>query len=532
MQDIDVLIIGGGPTGMMLALELAMQNVTFRIVDKEPIRSDKSRALVVHPRSLELLNRHSIAHELIELGRLALGLRLFVNKKLVTEFELGDLGFDDTAFTSVLFISQADTERFLDKALSRYGKAVERPVTAEKLEQDESGVRVWLKGADGVEEQVRCKYVVGCDGAHSVVRRAAELEFEGAAYSQDFVLADVHIEWDHPADCLTLFMAQGMLIGFPMSGGLFRLVATRPSDLSNHDEPTLADFQDLFDRMAPGTGKLYDPVWISRFRLHHRATDHYRMGRLFLAGDAAHIHSPVGGQGMNTGMQDSVNLGWKLARVIRGEKDDSLLDSYDVERHKVGERLLRTTDRFFRLGATSNYFLSILRNTFVPWVLSWVASERSRRARIFRFISQLGIRYRNSPIVGTASTYRGPLRGGDRAPNETIQGADGETNLLELCIGPTHHLILFSGTGLTATDGQSLEGTAVKFLKANPDWVKVHKILSASSPQSSGYVDPEGKVHSRYGFTEPGYALVRPDGHVAHIGPLSAMEELQEWVKK
>jgi 2-polyprenyl-6-methoxyphenol hydroxylase-like FAD-dependent oxidoreductase len=530
MQNVDVLIIGGGPTGMMLALELAMQKVSFRIIDKEPVRSNKSRALVVHPRTLELLNRHGIAYELLSLGRLALGIHVYVNKKLAVEFDLQDLGFDDTAFPSPLYISQADTELFLDKALLRYQHAVERPITAEKLEQETTGVTAWLRGADGTEEQVRCKYVVGCDGAHSVVRHAANLNFEGAAYPQDFILADVHLEWDHPSDRLTMFMGQGLLLGLPLNEGLFRLIASRADGPTTMAEPTLADFQEIFAQMAPGNAQLANPAWISRFHLHHRGADHYRAGRLLVAGDAAHIHSPAGGQGMNTGMQDAVNLGWKLARVVRGEVDDSLLDSYDVERRRVGETLLRGTDRIFQFGASRNPIFLFLRNMLVPWLLPWVIKDRSRRARLFRFMSQLGIRYRSSPIVGSASNHQGVLRGGDRAPDGTLKCAEGATTLHALCMGPTHHLILFSGTGSTAADDETLQVASANFLEENSDWVKVHKILTGALLGNSGCIDEEGRVHTRYGFTEPSYVLVRPDGHIAYIGSLGTMNELQAWV--
>jgi 2-polyprenyl-6-methoxyphenol hydroxylase-like FAD-dependent oxidoreductase len=531
MGDVDVLIIGGGPTGAMLALELAMQKVSFRIIDKEAVRSDKSRALVVHPRTLELLNRHGIAHELLELGRVAMGMHLYVNKKFAAEVDFQDLGFEDTAFPSTLFISQADTERFLDKALQRHGHAVERPITAEKLEQEATSATAWLRAADGSEEQVRCKYIVGCDGAHSVVRHAANLNFEGAAYPQDFILADVHLEWDHPSDHLTMFMGQGVLLGFPLNEGLFRLIGISPGSLTTNAEPTLTDFQEILAQMAPGHAELFDPVWISRFHLHHRGANHYRAGRLFVAGDAAHIHSPAGGQGMNTGMQDAVNLGWKLARVVRGETDDSLLDSYDVERHRVGENLLRGTDRAFQFGASRNPVFLFLRNMLVPWLLPWVIKDRGRRARLFRFMSQLGIRYRNSPIVGSPPNYHGSVRGGDRAPDAKLQCDEGATTLLALCTGPTHHLILFSGTSSGVVDDKALQSAAAGFLEANSSWVKTHKILNAASMGSSSCVDEEGRAHARYGFTEPGYVLVRPDGHVAYIGPLSTMDELQVWVE-
>ena len=529
-MDVDVLIVGAGPTGGMLALELAMQGVSFRIIDSAPVRSDKSRALVLHSRTLELLSRHGIVEELIKLGRLTMGIRVFANKKFVFEMDINDIAFKDSMFSAPLMISQAETEHFLDKELLKYGKSVERPVAAEILEQDEEGVNAWLRHGDGTEEQVHCKYVVGCDGAHSIVRKAAGLKFDGAAYPQDFILADVHLKWDH-RDSLTIFVGgYGFMAMFPMKDGVFRLVCTRPGHINDESEPTIKDFEEILAAVAPGEPELFDPTWISRFRLHHRNVHNYRAGRMFLAGDAAHIHSPAGGQGMNTGMQDAANLGWKLATVIRGEKGDSLLDSYNIERHKVGENLLRGTDRIFEFMATTNPIFLYLRNTLVPWVIPWALKNRSRRTNRFRFISQLGIRYRHSPIVGAASTYKGALHGGDRAPDGKLESVLGQITVLRQCTGATHHLILFSGTGAAAVNDEILQSAVADFLEERLSWVKAHKILNDPSPTESTYADPEGDIHELYGFKEPSYVLIRPDGYISFIGPLSTMDELRVWV--
>jgi 2-polyprenyl-6-methoxyphenol hydroxylase-like FAD-dependent oxidoreductase len=542
MADVDVLIVGGGPTGTMLALELAMQKISFRIIDKEPVRSDKSRALVIQPRTLELLNRHGIAHDIIALGTVGTGICVFVNKKLAGELNLDDLGFVDTAFPLPLWISQADTEHFLDQALQHHGHKVERPFTAEKIEQDDTGVTVLLRGADGDEGQLRCKYVIGCDGAHSVVRHAANLTFDGAPYPQDFILADLHLDWsEYPSNRLMMFMGQGMMIGFPLKDGLYRLIASRAGRVADNEEPTVEDFEKIFEAMAPGIATLRDPIWLTRFRLHHRGANKYRKGRLFVAGDAAHIHSPAGGQGMNTGIQDAVNLGWKLGSALRAEcaNADSLLDSYDIERRRIGEHLLKGTDRAFQFGSSSNAVFLFLRNALVPWVLPWVVSDRGRRARLFRFMSQLGIRYRHSPIVGTASSYHGPLRGGDRALDGTLKGPGADTDtehttsLLALCTAAGHHLVVFAGSGEhKAVDEGALERVVEGFFWGNAGRGKVHRVSTkGAEPGSGGYLDEEGKLHARYGFVEPGYVLVRPDGHVAHIGLLSAMDELLAWLE-
>lgn len=529
MQDVDILIVGGGPTGTMLALELALHKVSFRIIDREAARSDKSRALVLQPRSLELLNRHGIVSDLINLGTTGVGARVFVNKRLAADIELDDLGFDDTAFPLPLWISQAETEHLLDNALKSHGHEVERPVRADNIEQDETGVTVSLYGPNNTEEQIRCRYVVGCDGAHSVVRHAANLTFEGALYPQDFILADLHLEWDYPKDRLMMLMGQGILVIFPMKGSLVRLIAGRHGVFEDR-EPTLADFQDFFAKMAPGTGKLYDPVWISRFRLHHRGVSKYQTGRLFVAGDAAHIHSPAGGQGMNTGIQDAVNLGWKLARVIQGKKSDAFLETYDAERRPIGEKLLKGTDRMFEyVNSTSSWFI-FLRNTLIPWVLPWYVSDRNRRANMFRFVSEFGIRYRQSPIVGTSAAFHGPVQGGDRAPNGKVRGHEGERFLLDLCTGIDNHLVLFSGTGPDTADGGVLQRVTQKFIDSNSDSGKVIQIYSTDSVGESAYHDVEGHLHNRYGFTTPGYVLIRPDLYIAHIGPLAAVDDFLSWL--
>jgi 2-polyprenyl-6-methoxyphenol hydroxylase-like FAD-dependent oxidoreductase len=443
----------------------------------------------------------------------------------------------NTQFPNSLMISQADTERVLEEALKGYGVVVERGVKAEKVEQDEdgSGVTVVLKiaGRESGEEreETRCKYVVGCDGAHSVVRKAAEMKFEGGVYPQDFILADVKMKWEQKTS-LSFFLGNGFLGVFPLWNGIFRLIVSRAKDRGKEDQPTLKDFQDVVNEMVPGETEIYDPVWITRFRLHHRIVDCYRKGRCFVAGDAAHIHSPAGGQGMNAGMQDAVNLAWKLASVLRSQSSDALLDTYDVERRKVGLKLLNGTDRLFEMMATSNPVWLYVRNTLMPWVVPWVMSNKTAVENRFRFISQLGIRYRESPIVGQVSTWKGALRGGDRAPDGELKGVGGQRWILGVCRGVGFHLLLFSGMADAAVSDGKLEEMGSDFRKDGNESVKFHKILSTPSADRNGNVDEEGKVHELYGFKEPGYVLVRPDGHISFLGLLNTMDELKIWVKK
>ncbi|KAK7981481.1 FAD binding domain-containing protein [Apiospora saccharicola] len=539
----DVLIIGAGPTGTTLALELAAHNTPFRLVDKAVQRSDKSRALAVQSRSLEVLNRHAPVQDLIDLGNRGTG--------CVADLDLSNVrNGDDTEFPQMLMVPQSDTERFLDGVLAKtYGRSVEFGVEAVSIVQDTEVVTVTLRKVVHSNNAgvVRAKYVVGADGAHSVVRHAAKsIAFDGSAYPQDFILCDARLRDGSslPTDRFSVCWGEGLMTVFPLKDGLVRVTASRPDhhDADDDDEePALQDFQNWFDHMAPGSGELYDPFWMARFRLHHRVASSYREGRLFLAGDAAHIHSPAGGQGMNTGIQDAANLGWKLARVLRGEKPDAFLDSYNAERRPVGEKLLKSSDLLFSIAAANGWLWRLFRNWLAPWLLPFVYHDEGRRNTIFRFLSQLGVRYRNSPIVGTAAGFaeKGcPVRGGDRAPDGVVlmesrrgDGARQEMRLHHLLTPASHHLLLFSGLAVEGqASGPELMHAEAQFRERDVDAALVHTIVAGSSETRFGYLDVDGVLHRRFGMEKTaGYAYIRPDGYIAHVGPLSSLEQFMDW---
>ncbi|KAK0636370.1 hypothetical protein B0T17DRAFT_613111 [Bombardia bombarda] len=504
MKNCDVLIVGAGPVGTTLALELALHHVSFRIIDKIRARSDESRAVFMQPRVLELLNHHGDAHVLESRGSPYREQVFFINKKEAGKLTYADFGPVDTTFPLPLILSQAETERFLDECLAKYGAAIERPFMAKTIAQDDDGVTTILEAPDGRKETIRSKYVVGCDGAHSVVREAANIEFEGTTYPQDFILCDTH------------------------------------------------EFLNKFELGDSGT--LYDPTWLARFRLHHRGASRYRNGRLFVAGDAAHIHSPAGGQGMNTGIQDSVNLGWKLAWALRGTAaaasvdKEALLDSYHAERHPVAQKVLKGTYRLFSFASSGNWLVRQIRNFIVPFALPKLTASESRRRRIFELMSQIAIGYRGSPIVGRASgRLRETVQSGDRLPDGKLERkqcgritAAGETRRIavqRLCSGTTYHLLLFSGTndGNPAT-AETLEDARDELLHVLKNEIQVHIVVAGGhdgvgSVSSSYYADLEDRVHAQYGFANPGYVLVRPDLYIVHIGLLEDFGELLDFLR-
>ncbi len=525
MSETDVLVVGAGPTGLMLAHELACRGVRVRIIDKNESRAGESRALVVHARSLELCDRHGLADIMVDRGRKALAIEAHFDHTSFTA-QLGDIGVDDTRFPFVLFLSQAETEQVLLEALEKRGVPVERRSTLASFSHDAHGVRATIErnasATNGEREEVRAKYLVGCDGAHSAVRKGLGLEFRGAPYAQEFFLADAIVESELAADRAHFFLTKGgLFVVFPFKDGkLVRLLGQRRGAPASDRPPTLEEMQQAADTLATVPIVVKEIRWSSNYRLHHRAVDEFRVGRVFLAGDAAHIHSPAGGQGMNTGIQDAANLAWKLADALDPAHWDAhaevLLDSYQAERRPVARWLLRYTDRLFRLASVQNGALLWARNRIIPRVLPPILASRSRRQRGFRFVSQLAVAYEKSPIVSALGKFsRGPAPG-ERAPDGIVEH-DGARVWLSEIIRAHDHVVLAFGEVTNADTGDG--GTPVVRI------VRGSRARSKSTGTEFGartVLDSTGALFTRYGVRENGARgeafVVRPDRYIAVRG--------------
>ena len=516
-DQVDVLVVGAGPTGLALAAQLQRYGVSFRIIDRALDRAHESRALGVQPRTLEVLAGLGVTERMVERGNRAVRLQLHAGRKMVG-LQLFDIGTDDTAYPFLLFLSQAETERILGDHLAKHGVEIERGVELRDLSQAGGGVCCRLRGPGPQEEIIQAGYVVGCDGAHSTVRAQAGIAFEGMAYPQTFVLADVEAEGLERGTAHAFMSAQGILLFFPLeSPAAWRLIAMRPrSDRTPVDRPvTLGDVQSLVDAYTATPVRLSDPVWMTDFRLHNRGATRYRSGRIFLAGDAAHIHSPAGAQGMNTGIQDAVNLGWKLALVASGRAGPSLLDTYEQERAPVGRRVLRFTDRAFTAGASTNPLVRFVRVQIVPRLLPLAVRARWARALGFRTLSQLAVHYRRSPLSvdGPHPPRHGP-KPGDRLPDALARDRGEARTLHGAVSAPGFHLLLCGPAAAWPATAWPTAGA--EFEDRWRGQVTVHRVTCDDIP--GALRDHTGEVWRRLGLhnTSVVHYLVRPDGHIGY----------------
>jgi 2-polyprenyl-6-methoxyphenol hydroxylase-like FAD-dependent oxidoreductase len=386
MNSADVIVVGAGPTGLALAGELALAGVRCRLLERRREDRNVTRAFAVHARTLELLDARGLADEVLLHGVRVPTIAPAPDATL-------DLDILDTRFPMIFISPQSGTERVLRARAERLGVEIVPDAEVLGVEQDDEGVVVRVGGGDPHTE--RARYLVGCDGAHSTVRRLAGIAFAGKQYQTHILLADVRLS-EPPAEAMFAKTAtDGAVIVVPFGDGWFRAIAwDRQRDRAPLTEPvTFDEMRDAFRRIAGGDFGMSEPRWTSRFLSEHRQAAHYRAGRVFLAGDAAHVHSPLGGQGMNTGIQDAMNLGWKLAAAVHGTAAPWLLDSYEGERHPVGEQVLRLTDRFNSLVLGQGR----LRNAVRALVLRGILGFGRTRLAMAERVSGIGIGYPARP---------------------------------------------------------------------------------------------------------------------------------------
>lgn len=457
--DTDVLIVGAGPVGLFLANECARRGLRWRLIETGSEQSKHSKALAIFPRTLEIFDMAGIVAPFLEVANRVTSVAVIAQQRLLARLRFEPKG---TPYSFVGMVPQDVTERILVGELLRKGFAVEYDTTFVSAVEHDSYVSATLD-RKGKRFEVTAQFVVGCDGAHSAVRHLLGLPFEGAQYHASFMLADVDTNEVLPGDEMHLCPSEfGPLAIFPMSATRRRIVAT--VDQAEGDAPSLAFVQKVVAQRAPAGFDALSLRWSSYFRIHHRYVTRLRVGRIFIAGDAAHIHSPFGGQGMNTGLQDVWNLVWKLHLAVRGRGNELLLESYTAERHPVIKGVMQTTHRLTRAMGTGNKLAQAVRDTVIPVVSRLSIFQR----RFVENLSELGISYAESPIIEGS---------GNRYWDDSLRGDKG--------IGSRFLLLVGDGAG------PSTKQAASQFCESFGDLVALR------------YVQ------------QPGMTLVRPDGYVA-----------------
>lgn len=503
-SEVDVLIVGAGPTGLTLACDLARRGVVFRLVDKAPAYFAGSRGKGLQPRSLEVLDDLGVVETILVHGRFHLPFRAYDGAVVLGDHDLhaGRHPTPDVLYASPLIIPQWRVEEILRGRLSEWGRRVELATELVALEQDAGGVTATLVREGAVGESVRARYLVAADGGHSFVRKALDVAFEGETWEEERMLVgDVHataLDQDHRHSWPKHPDGWVALCPLP-STDMFQFQAQIPA--GDDGVASLSRFQRIVDeRTGRADIRLHDPTWLSLYRANVRMADRYRVGRVFLAGDAAHVHSPAGGQGMNTGIQDANNLGWKLAAVLGGASE-SLLDTYEEERLPIAAWLLGITTKLHRR----------------------VFGEDGPELRRDAATLQLGLNYRGSSLSeedGRPPTT--PLRAGDRAPDAPLRDAAGRAlRLFDVFCGARFTLLAL---GAVAGDALARVGGAHERV------VRVRRV----GPPGAGadLVDDAGHVRRAYGDVDGAIFLVRPDGYLGFVGEAGSVDGVDAYLRR
>jgi len=521
-QHSKVLIVGAGPSGLMMAAQLLRYGIQPLIIDNKQGPTSHSNALGVQARSLEIYRQLGIVEKVVANGKQAQGVIFTEGGKQAASISLANSGKGQSAFPYILMYQQYKNERLLLDYLTKNACPVYWATSLISLKQSTGYSEALIQNAEG-EYQVKCDWVVGADGAHSTVRKQMGIPFSGDTYPHHFYLADV--ELDAPflnGDYVQLYLAKkGMSGFFPMpEKNRYRIIGNMPEGCENNTDITLEDILPDISRVTGYPLKVVKNEWFTTYKLHHRMAESFRKQNCFLVGDAAHIHSPVGAQGMNTGLQDAYNLAWKLAGVINGRIDDTILNSYSDERMPVARDLLSTTDRMFNVVMSSNWLMIALKKWVLPRILNYVGKNDKLKAFGFKRISQIGISYRESKINLHLSNAE-KIKAGDRLPYLEIydEKKQIETDLHAWCSKPGFTLIIL---------GRFDEMTVFNIAK----WI---------SDRYSGmlnffYLPPSGKNLAVFEAfeTDPHQQkaiIVRPDMYIGYMNDLVSIAMLGNYLR-
>lgn len=511
----DVIIVGAGPTGLSLACQLVKYGIDFVVIEKNEGVTRFSKALGVQARTLEIYEQLGLAEAAVERGAIVSKMMLLEGGQVRGEMHLSKFGQNLSPFPYMLILEQSKNEELLYEYLRSHQQDVLWETELESFSQDEAGesVTARVKTADGQAQTIHAKYLVGCDGAKSPVRHGLGLSFEGSTFERLFYVVDARVDWEMPHDALKVCLAREVFTAFfPMKGEQrYRIIGTFPDGVNKEEsELVFEEIEQQIKSEAELSLEISDVNWFSLYKIHSRRVNKFSEGRCFVAGDAAHIHSPAGAQGMNTGIQDAYNLGWKLAFVIKGYAGEKLLETYNEERLENAKRLLDTTDRFFEFAAGSDWLMSLIRTTIFPPLAGFVASLDITQKRVFPLISQIGINYRDHSLSDSADDAGFEVKAGDRMPYFLIDGQSIYDRLRE----PKFHLLVFSDDESEARNPGGVLGEArSRFVD--------YQVLTLDE-----------RVREAFGTDKPFSVLLRPDNYIGFISPEISSEGPRAYLNK
>jgi 2-polyprenyl-6-methoxyphenol hydroxylase-like FAD-dependent oxidoreductase len=512
----EVIIVGAGPTGLSLACQLTRHGVDFVVVEQNESVTPFSKALGVHARTLEIYEQLDLAKPAVACGTIAGKIRLLEKGEVVGEVDLSRIGEGLSPYPYMLVLEQSENERLLYEYLLSHGRDVRWQTELQSFSQDETGVTAIVKNGAGESQVIVGKYLVGCDGARSPVRIALGLSFEGSTFARTFYVADVQIDWKFAHDALHASLARNAVVAFfPMPGEKhWRIVGAFPEEFAKDEGEVL--YEEIEARIKEEAEIDLDIThvdWFSTYRVHTRHVEKFSSGRCFLAGDSAHIHTPAGGQGMNTGIQDAYNLGWKLALVLKGVAAERLLDTYNEERLPNAKRLLQTTDRMFNVVAGTDWFVNIIRTTIFPPMAKFILSLDAVKKRFFPVVSQIGIAYRESSLSAHDGDHDYEIQAGDRMPYFLVDGK----SVYDCLRAAKFHLLTFS-------DGES-------------DYLDDYqKQLGELGTDAANLIDHHviplyPHVAEIFATDEPFNLLLRPDNYIAFVCSETSSDRLKTYLR-
>jgi 2-polyprenyl-6-methoxyphenol hydroxylase-like FAD-dependent oxidoreductase len=504
----DVLIVGAGPTGLALACQFIRYGLDFVIIDKKETTTPFSKAIGVQARTLEIYEQIGLADRLVELGTITKGVRLLEGGEERAQVELTKLGQGMSPYPYLLIVEQGKHESLLYEHIKTHGRDVQWQATLESFSQNESGVTANVVYANGEKQTIVAQYLVAADGARSLVRHELGMTFEGSTLERMFYVADVQLAWQYAHDILTVTLGRDRSTAFfPMPGrDRYRIVGVFPENTDKKEGEVL--YEEIEQQILEDTElklDIYKVHWFSTYQIHSRRVNKFSEGRCFLVGDSAHIHSPAGAQGMNTGIQDGYNLAWKLALVLQGKLNEKVLATYNEERIEIAKRLLETTDRMFDLLMNPAWLLAFVRQYVFPHVANFVVGLDSVNQFIFPLISQTGIHYRHRTLSLDEGEHFN-VQPGDRMPYFLLD----RQSIYDRLHSPSFHLLNFTKDS------------------------KPQNAKSEIEPDYAGVVDYyqlplTAAVSEHFGTTEPFTVLLRPDNHVAFVSFDNSFEHLKNY---